>query len=278
MSCTGRSECSAGGRVQVRTNLVRTSTGKALNLSSTVYTSTVVSDTGTAVVSYLKSCVYNSVRVQPYPRLFRMRELCKPSPSAPSRPSPAAPRTFAQHRHGKASRRRILAAHRTLPRRRTRHTASPTAHSSRGGARSRRGGAPGAPGEGNSRRESDYGAAMDVLLILIAITIAVMVVVMNFLLLVTFSHPEDKNQAWTAKIIVVRPPLASSTSPPHPCSPPPPPPGTPRTPAAHSHPAPECIWCRLRTMSSRILPGLTALAAQAQLHRLHTTYRVGTLI
>ena len=45
--------------------------------------------------------------------------------------------------------------------------------------------------------------AMDWLLIIIAAVIAVIVVGMNILLMITYAHPEDKNQAFMAKLIVV---------------------------------------------------------------------------
>ena len=56
-------------------------------------------------------------------------------------------------------------------------------------------------------------ATMDWLLIIIAIIVAFLVVGMNIMLMITYSHPEDKNQAFLAKLIVVSPAPCQSAPP-----------------------------------------------------------------
>ena len=48
-------------------------------------------------------------------------------------------------------------------------------------------------------------------LILVAIIASVVLVMINVYILVNFQHPEDRNQAWFPKLVVVRAPNRSTT-------------------------------------------------------------------
>ena len=50
-------------------------------------------------------------------------------------------------------------------------------------------------------------------LILVAIIASVVLVMINVYILVNFQHPEDRNQAWFPKLVVVRAPNRSTLNP-----------------------------------------------------------------